>query len=928
MVTGDIDTGRSLLAALAHCQRTILRAPSEEVLLAEICRIIVEEAGVDMAWIGFADAGPDKLVRAAAHAGIARDYLERTRITWGDDEQGRGPTGTAIRTGEPQIVRSLATAPQYLPWRDIAMEYGFVASAAFPLQVDSRPFGAISVYVTSAEKLTSELITQLRAFAIDLSYGITLRRTQEDRLRVALSNLEIAAFAQDTSLRYTWIYRSQLGYRSEDVIGRRDDELLPAAAARATTELKRRALEEGVHVRGEVDVETAAGEQFTFEVAVEPDRDVRGDIVGVIGASLNISERKRAERALRDSRDRLARTLDKVSTFVALCDPQGVVLEVNEAPLAIAGIRREEVVGKYCADTPYFAHEASSRARFTDALARAQRGESVRCELAVHVGEGRHLVVDSRFEPILGAHGEVLEIVVSGTDVTALRDVEQRAAALVENTLDLIAILGDDGEVKLVSPSALAIGGYQPSELVGRSMLELVHPDDAFSVRTALAAIVHRPGASQLVRLRLRHADGTYRTLDAAARNLKHVQAIAGILVNCRDVTEQLVAEQRLRHAEKLEAIGTLAGGVAHDFNNLLSIVFANGEILREDARSATDREMLDEIVAAAKRARDLTSKLLAFSRKSTPQREAVDVNMIVAEVLGLLARTLDRRIMIDDRRTATALIVQGDATAIQSAVLNLAVNARDAMPAGGRLTIGTRRLSIARDDSTDWADPITPGPHVEISVSDTGAGITQEISERLYEPFFTTKSAERGTGLGLAAARGCAASHGGSISFTTTLGQGTTFRLLFPAAPAETKHIAWLDPAPIRGSGRVMIVDDDENVRKVLCRQLARLGYSPHVVGDTDAALQLLECFPHAYDAVLLDINMPERSGLDVLAAVREIAPAFPVILCSGHASGAVADILHSDRSTTFLAKPFSVSDLSRALAAILETNLAVAAR
>jgi len=643
------------------------------------------------------------------------------------------------------------------------------------------------------------------------------------------------------------------------------------------------------------------------------------DLAYGISTRRNLSARKRAERELAEGRRRLGRVLDRMSTFVALVSPAGEILELNNASVALSGLSADDVVERPARDLPPFLHPDASRAELIDALARAGRGEAVRLDLRVHVGDGQMAVLDTRFEPCIDAAGKVVEIVASGTDITercraldALRSSEQRFRALVDNALDLILVTGLDGVILDVSASVHAIGGYRPEDLVGGHLFDFAHPDDVATATVRLAELVGIPNSEVHVTLRFRHADGSYRTMQSVGRNLAHIPAIGGVLINARDITAQIEVERMLRQAEKLEAIGQLASGIAHDFNNLLTVVVGNVELMRKRPDASG---LIEEVRLAALRAADLTSRLLAFSRRGPEHRHRVDVHDVLREVEALTARTVDRRISVAVQLEARDAVVIGDSTQLQGAVLNLAVNARDAMPEGGRLTLATRNVTIDEASAAAFLDPIPPGVYVEIAVTDTGSGIAPTVADHLFEPFFTTKSPGKGTGLGLPGVRNCARAHAGTVSFEPGVGHGATFRLLLPCAPAAVEVAARPPRAPLTGSGRILVIDDDDDVRRVISRALTSLGYTVEDCDDPDAAIALVSGAAIAHAAIVLDLNMPNRSGLDVLHAIRHVAPSLPVILCSGNAPDGVPADVFVGGHTSFVAKPFTIDDLAAAM-------------
>ncbi len=379
-------------------------------------------------------------------------------------------------------------------------------------------------------------------------------------------------------------------------------------------------------------------------------------------------------------------------------------------------------------------------------------------------------------------------------------------------------------------------------------------------------------------------------------------------------LAERQKAEQALAQAHKLEAVGQLAGGVAHDFNNLLAAILGYADLLKNEAAPGSlAEEAAGTIAQAAQRASDLTRQLLAFARKGKVRDEPVDVHLLVGEAAQLLSRTIDKRVRVVQELRAPRSTVRGDAAQLQQVVINLAVNARDAMPQGGTLTLGSEVQALTDDDA--HARGMAPGECLVLSVTDTGAGIPATVRDRIFEPFFTTKGEGRGTGLGLASAYGIARGHGGAIRVYSEEGKGTRFLVYLPLhgdTPIATPPPA----ARPTGEGRVLVIDDEEVVRAAAARILASLGYEPVPLGSGAAAVEWVQGHPGEAAAALLDLSMPGLDGHDCFRAMRALDPTLPVLIASGYArDGRVQEMLDGGAGD-FVAKPYLVADLAQALA------------
>ncbi len=378
----------------------------------------------------------------------------------------------------------------------------------------------------------------------------------------------------------------------------------------------------------------------------------------------------------------------------------------------------------------------------------------------------------------------------------------------------------------------------------------------------------------------------------------------------------RLEAEEKFQRAQRMEAIGQLASGIAHDFNNVLTAIRGNAELARleiGDGREAA--RMLDEIQLASSRAADLTRKLLSFGRPSATHAR-VDVNAVCSEVAGMIRPMLDRNIDIQLRLADEPLWVQGDASALHSTLLNLVVNARDAMPQGGQLILATESLNHSADRAGSEADN-----WVKLSVLDTGCGMDEETRKHMFEPFYTTKGQGKGTGLGLVAVLDCVQNHEGQVTVKSRPGEGSTFEIRLPAASAgrakPTKRSEIL-PNPESGSANILIVDDEEIIRNYASRVLRRLGYAVWEATDGLDALQKLESSKPGFDVVLLDMNMPRAGGTDILDHIPECSPHSRVVICSGYTDSELRKEM-PPCVAGFLAKPFGMAEVKEAVARAL---------
>ncbi len=410
--------------------------------------------------------------------------------------------------------------------------------------------------------------------------------------------------------------------------------------------------------------------------------------------------------------------------------------------------------------------------------------------------------------------------------------------------------------------------------------------------------------------------DGTLIDVEISAGRIVFEGRDAALVVS-RDVTERRRMEERLTEAEKMEAIGRLAGGVAHDFNNLLTVISGYAAILRENPEAT---EPLDEIEHAAEQASALTRQLLAFSRRQVLRPRSVDVNAIVGGMEPMLERIIGDDVCVKVQLADSVAPVEADRAQIERVVLNLAANARDAMPRGGRLTIETADVMLEESYVATHGD-VAPGPHVLLAISDTGTGMNEEVRRRLFEPFFTTKSSGGGTGLGLATVFGVVKQSGGSIFVYSEEGRGTTFKIYLPASSEPVPAPAGDgEPVSERGTETIVVVEDDPSVRDLVRLMLEGCGYRILSAPDADSAARMCGEHPGGVDLLLTDVVMPDIGGRVLAERLTALFPGLRVLFMSGYSDEAVFrhGIIRPD--TAFIEKPFSQAGLARKVREVLD--------
>ncbi|MDP3910650.1 MAG: response regulator [Gemmatimonadales bacterium] len=506
---------------------------------------------------------------------------------------------------------------------------------------------------------------------------------------------------------------------------------------------------------------------------------------------------------------------------------------------------------------------------------------------------------------------------------TALRASERRFRALVEHSWDAIALFAPDGTILYGSPATTRLLGYELPEFVGRNALELIHHDDRAAVAERLQKTMSKPGSGVSVAARVRHQNGSWRHLEGVFTNLVDDPSVGAIVNNYRDVTDRRNLETQIVQSQKMEAVGRLAGGVAHDFNNILTAIGGYADLLLadlppDDAR----RQDVAEIHRAAERAASLTQQLLAFSRRQIMQPKVLDLNALVADIDKLLRRLIGEDILLSTVLQPALGNARADPGQLEQVIMNLAVNARDAMPDGGHLTIQTRNVEL--DANAIAPHPaLSPGPYVLLTISDTGMGMSDETKSHIFEPFFTTKPRGKGTGLGLATVYGIIQQSGGHIWAYSELGRGTTMQIYLPrvdlpADPLPEPRTAAAD-ADLRGSATVLLVEDETAVRAVARQLLQRHGYTVLEAANGPGALTLVGTLTRPVDLLLTDVVMPGMSGRELADRLCAAQPGLRVLYMSGYADDAIVRHGMLEPGLAYLEKPFRPATLLRKVQDVL---------
>jgi two-component system, cell cycle sensor histidine kinase and response regulator CckA len=543
-----------------------------------------------------------------------------------------------------------------------------------------------------------------------------------------------------------------------------------------------------------------------------------------------------------------------------------------------------------------------------------------------------HSIERRLFSTVETAHQRTLELHAANRSLRAevsararteqeLGDSEAQYRLLAQHMNEVVLRQDMTLAFRYVSPSITPMLGYSVDEAMGLTLQDLLAPDSFPRAMAWYQTCVDRSGDVPLTELECVRKDGSSVWGELALKLLRDDRGEpVGYLGVLRDVSDRRRAQaerermaDQLRQSEKLEVLGQLAGGIAHDFNNQLAGMMGYAELLAgAPAQTPQVREAAEVILKCGQRAAELTGKLLAFARKGAYQAAAVNMHDLVREVAVILERSIDKTVAIRMDLSAPAAVVIGDATQLQNALLNLALNARDAMPGGGQIRFASRLAE---------AGPATPGGdrYLELAVQDDGVGMDAATLERIFEPFFTTKAPGRGTGMGLAAVHGTITAHNGSVTVESHPGLGTTFRILLPLPRDPAAAVHQQPEYQLRGSGRILLVEDEPVVQSVVKSHLSGLGYDVSCAQDGAEAVELFSRAEGAFDLVLLDLVLPRMDGASVFATLRAIRPDVKVLLMSGHADERLVSEMIGGGAIGLIRKPFALSLLSGQIARAL---------
>jgi PAS domain S-box-containing protein len=503
---------------------------------------------------------------------------------------------------------------------------------------------------------------------------------------------------------------------------------------------------------------------------------------------------------------------------------------------------------------------------------------------------------------------------------------EELFRLISENAVDMIAVVDADGRQLYNSPAYERILGYSPEELKGTSSFAQIHPDDLPRVQEA-ASEAKIGGVARSIEYRMRHKDGTWRILESTASTVRNNKGeIEKLVIVNRDVSERKHLEEQFRQAQKMEAVGRLSGGIAHDFNNLLGVIIGYAEYLQEQLeKTHVLRGSVDEIFKAGKRAASLTGQLQAFSRQQVLDPKVLDLNATVTDMEKLLRRVIGEDIELTTELDGGLGRLKADQSQLEQIIMNLAVNARDAMPKGGKLIVQTGNIVMDEVFVRRHPYPVEPGPYVCLTVADTGTGMDAQTKAKAFDPFFTTKEKGKGTGLGLSTVYGVVKQSGGYIDIHSSPGEGTTFKIYLPRVceAVRVEKCSGESAGSFKGNETILLAEDETSLRNLTRNTLQGCGYTVLEAKDGTEALKISRNHDEPIDLLLTDVVMPEMGGLALAQELSRERPAMKVVYMSGYTGRTFGAQGPIEPGSFFLMKPFTRDGLTQKIREALESRV-----
>jgi PAS domain S-box-containing protein len=675
--------------------------------------------------------------------------------------------------------------------------------------------------------------------------------------------------------------------------------------------------------RGEIKNKAKDGSYYWVSTTIVPFLDNHGRPTHYLSIRFDITDRKQAEESLKQSEQKFRAIFDGTFQFIGLLDTAGTLLEANRTALEAIGAKATDVIGQPFWLTPWWTHSPDLQIQLQQGIIEAAKGQLIRFEAKHFLADGSFVTVDFSLSPITDETGKVIMLIPEGRDISDRKAAEQKIqeqATLLDIATDAIIVRDLEHQIQFWNKGAEFIYGWSAAEAIGQSTRQLLYPKASLqpAVTEAMATVIatgswqgelHKiTKAGQKVVIQSR--------LTLVRDEAGHPRSILSVDT---DVTDKQMLEQQFLRAQRLESLGTLASGIAHDLNNVLTPIMGAAQLLPHTLKNLDERNqrLLNMLVDSSKRGSNLVKQILTFARGVDGERTVLQVRHIVTEIISVARQTFPRSIDISlDAPSQELWLVSADATQIHQVLMNLFVNARDAMPAGGQISVAIENIVINETYAKLHLQPAI-GSYVVITIGDTGVGMSRETLDRIFDPFFTTK--ETGTGLGLSTVVGIVKAHGGAINVYSEMERGSCFKIYLPAVESPEAEAQLLVSELYDGQMKmILVVDDEIAVREITKESLQAYNYNVMQACDGIEAIAIYAKYHQEIDVVLIDMMMPHLDTPSTIRAFRRINPLVKVVAMSGLATN--QEVVKTSGVSDFLTKPFTTEDMLQMLENILQ--------
>jgi len=934
-----------LHTVLSRTGEAAVRTATREELYEKLCRIVVEDGCLRMALIAELDETTGK-VRVAVSYGEGVHYLDEVTVML-DGPLSLGTIGAAFRTGNPDVCNDFAHDPRTAPWQDRAVRFGFFATASFPLKVEKGTIGVLTLFSGEAGYFQDDEIRLMTSVADNVSFALEgLRKEQERR------EAEIALRASESNMAAA----QQIAHFGSWELDLADPAHLDANALRWSDEMFRIAgldpgskpvtrefffrlvpLEDHDEIRRTLaDAIRNRGPYSIVHRLVRPDGEVRfvkeaaqlifdeatGQPLRMIGTAHDITLQRAAEVDLRESEERF-RLLAKAS-HAAVWDWNMITgaHSWNEGVVTLFGYPPGEIEPtiNFCVTRIHPDDQKTVEATVLQAM--ESGAESWTAEYRFRRRDGGYTPVRDCGYILRNAAGEPVRMIGGMTDLTERRQAEARIAEqanLIDEAHDAIVLRDLEHRVTFWNKGAERVFGWTPAEACGRLFPELVGVDQERFAEANNSVRTTGEWNGEIQKLAKNNSKLVFASRWTLLRDARgEGRAILSIDT---DITERKKLELRFLRAQRMESIGTLAGGIAHDLNNALAPILMSIDLLKLDLGETERSKTIETIETSARRCADMVGQVLCFARGFEGRKAVVQPRHLLREIQKLISETFPKNIQITLRMDSDRWSVMGDPTQLHQVLLNLCVNARDAMPAGGTIALSSDHVLLDQSFALMHVGAKV-GPYILLQVQDDGMGIPAENIEKIFDPFFTTKEIGKGTGLGLSTSLAIIQSHGGFVRVYSEPGRGTTFQVYLPAnAGDQTGELARQEKNLPRGNGEtILVIDDDESVRQITRQTLEAFGYRAMLAQDGAEAVAIYAQNKAGIDLVLTDMMMPIMDGPSTIQVLMKLNPRIKLIAASGISSNAHVARAAGSGVTHFLPKPYTAETLLKMLRLVLE--------